>query len=62
MSSEFLEHLPKGAQLLIDFARYCEIKRYCPHLSVNEQGVPKCLHRDPNGECRFESCPKMGKV
>ncbi len=61
MSSEALEHLPKSARLLVDFVQYCEIKRDCPHLSEDEQGVPKCLHRDSNGECKFENCPRIGK-
>ncbi len=61
MSSETLNHLPKSAQLLVDFAQYCEIRRDCPHLSMDEQGVSKCLYRDSNGECKFENCPRIGK-
>lgn len=61
MSSETLEHLPKSARLLVDFAQYCEIKRDCLYLSFDERGVPKCRRRDLNGECEFENCPRMSK-
>lgn len=61
ISSETVEHLPKSARLLVDFAQYCEIKRDCPHLSVNEQGAPKCRHPNSNEECKFENCPRIGK-
>lgn len=61
MSSNTLERLPRSAQLLVDFTQYCEIRRDCPHLSMDEQGAPKCHHRDLNGECKFENCPRMSK-
>lgn len=61
MQSETLERLPRSARLLVDFTRYCEIKRDCPHLFSDEQGAPKCRHRDSNGECKFENCHRIGK-
>lgn len=62
MSSETLEHLPRSAQLLVDFAQYCEIKRDCPHLSIDGRDTPKCRHQDSNGECKFEGCPKIKEL
>jgi hypothetical protein len=45
MSSKILK-LPESAQLLLDFARYCEIKRDCPHQSLGEIGNPFATMRD----------------
>lgn len=56
MSSETLEHLPRSAQLLADFAHYCEIKRGC-HFFLDERGASKCRHPDSAGGCGFEECP-----
>ena len=51
--------LPKSARLLADFARYCEIKRGCHHLSVGPEGAPRCGYQGSDGECRFEICPEL---
>lgn len=47
-------------QLLADFAKYCEIKRGCPHLSLDEEGTPCCRqNQHSKGRCEFFSCPRV---
>jgi len=63
MNEKLVGEVPKGIpgsmRLLVDFARYCEIKRDCPHLCIDENGAPRCHHPDFDGACRFEECPIM---
>ena len=52
--------ISKSAQLLIDFARYCEIKRNCLYQSPTEEGKSICSNSSlKRKECRFENCPLM---
>jgi hypothetical protein len=50
--------LPESVKLLLRFSRFCELRSKCPNLHTNGGNTPSC--RASGGDCRFESCPKMG--
>lgn len=48
---------PQSVQLLLAFERYCEVKRTCPDLYLDDQGDSSC--RVSGGRCVLKNCPKM---